>query len=225
MIGVDPHKGSHTAVAIDGSERQLGRLRVRAGAAPGRAAGRMGGAVAGPVLGGGGRGRAGAPARSAAGRGRRAGAGHPAQARLSGAAALLGVGEQERPERRPVRRGRRAALAAPPRGARRRPGDRAEAVGQAAPGPGPAPQPGRLPSSSAKDQPDSGARSSATRNFGDTPPASPNARPPTWQPGSTALRCPRQTTTRTAAHDTTPDNLASSNLRDCGVKLAANRRQ
>jgi len=33
MIGVDPHKGSHTAVAIDGSERQLGRLRVRASAA------------------------------------------------------------------------------------------------------------------------------------------------------------------------------------------------
>lgn len=33
VIGVDPHKGSHTAVAIDGSERQLGRLRVRASAA------------------------------------------------------------------------------------------------------------------------------------------------------------------------------------------------
>jgi transposase len=32
MIGVDPHKGSHTAVAIDGSERQLGRLRVQASA-------------------------------------------------------------------------------------------------------------------------------------------------------------------------------------------------
>jgi transposase len=30
MIGVDPHKGSHTAVAIDGSEKQLGRLKVRA---------------------------------------------------------------------------------------------------------------------------------------------------------------------------------------------------
>jgi hypothetical protein len=30
MIGVDPHKGSHTAVAISGSEEQLGRLRVRA---------------------------------------------------------------------------------------------------------------------------------------------------------------------------------------------------
>ena len=30
MIGVDPHKGSHTAVAIDASEEPLGTLRVRA---------------------------------------------------------------------------------------------------------------------------------------------------------------------------------------------------
>jgi transposase len=30
MIGAAPRKGSHTAVAIDGSEKQLGRLRVRA---------------------------------------------------------------------------------------------------------------------------------------------------------------------------------------------------
>jgi len=30
MIGVDPHKGSHTAVAIGSGEEQLGRLRVRA---------------------------------------------------------------------------------------------------------------------------------------------------------------------------------------------------
>jgi transposase len=30
MIGVDPHKGSHTAVAIDGMEEPLGELRVRA---------------------------------------------------------------------------------------------------------------------------------------------------------------------------------------------------
>ena len=33
MIGVDPHKGSHTAVAIDGFEEPLGELRVRACAA------------------------------------------------------------------------------------------------------------------------------------------------------------------------------------------------
>src|SRR5437762_7583426 len=30
MIGIDPHKGSHTAFVIDGREKQLGRLRVRA---------------------------------------------------------------------------------------------------------------------------------------------------------------------------------------------------
>jgi transposase len=33
MIGVDPHKGSHTAVAIDRAEEHLGELRVRASAA------------------------------------------------------------------------------------------------------------------------------------------------------------------------------------------------
>lgn len=32
MIGVDPHKGSHTAMAIDDAEVALGELRVRAGA-------------------------------------------------------------------------------------------------------------------------------------------------------------------------------------------------
>jgi transposase len=30
MIGIDPHKGSHTALVIDGREKQLGQLRVRA---------------------------------------------------------------------------------------------------------------------------------------------------------------------------------------------------
>jgi transposase len=30
LIGVDPHKGSHTAVAIDGDEVELGQVRVRA---------------------------------------------------------------------------------------------------------------------------------------------------------------------------------------------------
>ena len=33
MIGVDPHKGSHTAVAIGAAEEPLGELRVRASAA------------------------------------------------------------------------------------------------------------------------------------------------------------------------------------------------
>ena len=32
MIGIDPHKGSHTAVALDESEEPLGELRVRSAA-------------------------------------------------------------------------------------------------------------------------------------------------------------------------------------------------
>ena len=32
MIGVDRHKGSHTAVALDDSEQFLGELRVRSAA-------------------------------------------------------------------------------------------------------------------------------------------------------------------------------------------------
>jgi hypothetical protein len=30
MIGIDPHKASHTAVAIDGGEDQLSSVKVRA---------------------------------------------------------------------------------------------------------------------------------------------------------------------------------------------------
>jgi transposase len=33
MIGVDPHKGSHTAVVISAAEESLGEIRVRASAA------------------------------------------------------------------------------------------------------------------------------------------------------------------------------------------------
>ena len=32
MIGVDPHKGSHTAVVISAAEEPLGEIRVRASA-------------------------------------------------------------------------------------------------------------------------------------------------------------------------------------------------
>ncbi len=31
MIGVDPHKGSHPAVAVDKAERSLAELRVKSG--------------------------------------------------------------------------------------------------------------------------------------------------------------------------------------------------
>src|SRR6266566_1933304 len=32
MIGIDPHMGSHTAVALNGREKRLGQMRVRASA-------------------------------------------------------------------------------------------------------------------------------------------------------------------------------------------------
>jgi hypothetical protein len=35
MTGVDPHKGSHTAVAIGAAEEPLGQTRVRALSGPG----------------------------------------------------------------------------------------------------------------------------------------------------------------------------------------------
>lgn len=67
VIGVDPHKGSHTAVAVDNHETELSRMRVRAsGAQAARAAG-VGGAVRQAHLGGGGGRRLGLPAVPAAG--------------------------------------------------------------------------------------------------------------------------------------------------------------
>ena len=106
MIGVDPHKASHTAVAVSGAEEPLGELRVRAS---GATAG-MGRALAGADL----------------GRRRVGGLGHLlAQQLLSagervldvqpklgaGPAAGIREREQERPERRPVGRRGGAALA------------------------------------------------------------------------------------------------------------------
>jgi hypothetical protein len=51
MIGVDPHKGSHTAVGIDMAEQPLGELKVRAILEAGRPPTRVGSAVRGEVLG------------------------------------------------------------------------------------------------------------------------------------------------------------------------------
>jgi hypothetical protein len=50
MIGIDPHKGSHTAVAIDAGEVPLGRVRNPCLPGPGRAAAGVGAGLAGPHL-------------------------------------------------------------------------------------------------------------------------------------------------------------------------------
>ena len=124
MIGVDPHKGSHTAVAIGTSEEVLGQVRVRASAAQAAAAAGLGEVLAGTDLGGRGRRRPGAPAVPAAGRRRGAGAGRAAQAGSTGPAAGQREREQERPRmtrgRWPSRRcGRRPACRCGPRTTRR----------------------------------------------------------------------------------------------------------
>src|ERR1700683_4909718 len=99
MIGVDPHKGSHTAVVIGPAEEPLGELRVRASAAQ-----------AGKLLEWAGGRRAGSPARPAARRRWRAGPGRTAQAGVPGAAAAGRGYEQKRPQRRPVGGGRGTAV-------------------------------------------------------------------------------------------------------------------
>src|SRR5437762_988208 len=95
MIGVDPHKASHTAVALGADETPLGQVRVRASAA--QAQRLLAWAAAWPerTWAVEGAGRPGSPAGPAAGRGRRAGARCAAQAGRPGAAAGGRGHEQE----------------------------------------------------------------------------------------------------------------------------------
>jgi hypothetical protein len=62
MIGVDPHKGSHTAVAVDEREQSLAELRVNSGPK------QLERLLPGAHMGGRERDRSGLPARAAAGR-------------------------------------------------------------------------------------------------------------------------------------------------------------
>ena len=115
MIGVDPHKGSHTAVALGADEVPLGQVRVRASAA--QAQRLLAWAAAWPertwaVEDAGGLGHLLAQELVAAG----TSAGRAAQAGRAGAAAGRRGGEQERPGRCPLGRRRGAALAVVPAG-------------------------------------------------------------------------------------------------------------
>ena len=110
MIGIDPHKRTHTAVAIDtasgcSTSGSCGRGRAGAGAvgvgqAPRRRRADLGDRV---------RRRARLPVGPAAPRRRRAGRGHPGDVGVAGAAVGHGPVGEERPERRPVGRDRRVA--------------------------------------------------------------------------------------------------------------------
>jgi hypothetical protein len=117
MIGVDPHKGSHTAVAIDAAEEPLGQLRVRASAV--QAERLLGWAQAWPerawaVEGAGGTGHLLAQQLLSAGE-----QVLDVPPKLAARVRLLATGniKQERSQRCPLGGGRRAALAGHPGGA------------------------------------------------------------------------------------------------------------
>ena len=115
MIGIDPHKASHTAVAISAAEEPLGELQVRACAA--QAERLLAWAAAWPqrtwaIDGAGGLGHLLAQQLLAAGEWV---LDVPPQLGAGAAAGCRGH-QQERPQRCPVGRGRRAALARRRRG-------------------------------------------------------------------------------------------------------------
>ena len=144
MIGIDPHKGSHTAVAIGAGEEPLGQLRVRT--CPSQAGKLLAWAVAWPE-------------RTWAVEGA-AGLGHllaqqlvadgervlDVPPKLASRVRLLQAGDINKNDPNDARSVAVAALRSrPPPGDRRGFCGGAEDMVQAAPGPGPGPQPGRLP--------------------------------------------------------------------------------
>ena len=102
MIGVDPHKGSHTATMLDRAERELTRIKVRAGGRSGRRAARVGERPHGAYVGGGVRWRDGLSALPAARRCRRDGAGRAGDVGVTGAGARHRPVDQDRSERCPL---------------------------------------------------------------------------------------------------------------------------
>ena len=109
VIGIDPHKASHTAVAIDEAEDELSSVKVRRHSAPGRRTDRLGRAFREAHLGHRVRRRVGLSAGPAA-RGPRRDCGRCAgHFGLSHPGAGHGALQQERPQRCPLDRDRRAA--------------------------------------------------------------------------------------------------------------------
>jgi hypothetical protein len=135
LIGMDPHKASHTAVVIDEDEPELAWVKVAAllefadNYSPRRwaieSAGGLGFLLAGQLV--------------RAGGGRR---GRPGDVGREGATARVRAGLQERPERRTVDRDRGPARPTSAHRGGGRPGDGAAAAGRPAPRPDLAADPG-----------------------------------------------------------------------------------
>ena len=111
MIGVDPHKGSHTATMLDRDERELARIKVRAGVRQVAELLGVGERLHGPDVGGGVRWRDGLSALPAARRCRRDGAGRAGDVGVTGTGARLWPVDQDRSQRCPL--GCRGGVARP----------------------------------------------------------------------------------------------------------------
>ena len=144
MIGVDPHKGSHTAVAIDGDEAALAAVKVRGDAPSGRAVARWAARFEERTWAIESAGGLGLSARPATRRGRRDGVGRAGN--LGGPGAGVGSGPSNKNDPNDALSVAVAALRAP-RLARCERDDLGgvASVGQAQRRSGPGPQPGRVP--------------------------------------------------------------------------------
>ena len=109
MIGVDPHKGSHTATMLDRGERELRRITVRAGRRQVEQLLEWVDGHQAAHVGGGGRRWDGLSALPAARRRRRDGAGRAGDVGVTGTGAGHRPVHQERCQRRPFGRRRRVA--------------------------------------------------------------------------------------------------------------------
>ena len=162
MIGVDPHKASHTAASLDEHGQVLDKQRVAATLEGLPDPAGVGCTMAGPALGGRGCPRDRPGAGPAAGRRRRARGGRAGQAGHPGAGAVGRPWPQERPRRRGLGGGRGPQRPRPAAGRHRGPGSGAALVDQAAPGPGGYPHPDHQPAASAAGGPGPGVAPGAT---------------------------------------------------------------
>ncbi len=120
MIGVDPHKGSHTAVVVDGDERELDELRLRSSSQAVRCVVGLGRTVPAAAVGDRVRVWSRLSPRPATGCGGRGRSGRPADVVGAGASAGLDESVEERPARCALGSDRGVAAPASPGGGRGR---------------------------------------------------------------------------------------------------------
>ena len=154
MIGVDPHKASHTAAALDEHGQLLARQRVPATLEGLPDPAYVGCTMAGPALGGRGCPRHRPGAGPATGQRRRTGPGRASQAGRPGTSPSVGHGRKNDPDDAVSVAVAAHSVPQLRRGRRRGPSNGAAPADQTPPGPGRRPHPDHQPAAPAADGPD-----------------------------------------------------------------------